>query len=275
MLSPRCKIPTDFFYFILRPGLSVSLNFRPVHECSSLRLHWNALLVSLGLRDSVAATLRALILGKVDPYAKRRLNDGDDEDDQQSTSVLLLRRAATFSRTTSAPCYVVMCDGAHAVVIEKDVHCGRIRLPSSANFVAQTNHDVGGPISGLLSGNRLGLDDNWLVESGSRLTHIEERWKTCVSRSAPPRRPQRNLRKRRLALLGIKAAPVEGAVAETRPVAVAEEELQNWLREFPISNECTHFRTVMDPSTGEIRWLQGVYAEDSDSEPNSESTLEA
>jgi hypothetical protein len=37
---------------------------------------------------------------------------------------------------------------------------------------------------------------------------------------------------------------------------VRESSLEEWMMEFPIINECTHYACIMDPLTGKVRWLQ-------------------
>jgi hypothetical protein len=37
---------------------------------------------------------------------------------------------------------------------------------------------------------------------------------------------------------------------------VRESFPEEWMMEFPIINECTHYACIMDPLTGKVRWLQ-------------------
>jgi hypothetical protein len=45
-------------------------------------------------------------------------------------------------------------------------------------------------------------------------------------------------------------------IFEMKPPMVREDRLREWVRAFPIMNECTHFGCLMDAKTGTIRFLE-------------------
>jgi hypothetical protein len=45
-------------------------------------------------------------------------------------------------------------------------------------------------------------------------------------------------------------------------LAVKEETLKNWVKAYPIMNECTHFACILDPGTGQIMWIERGVMED-------------
>jgi len=44
--------------------------------------------------------------------------------------------------------------------------------------------------------------------------------------------------------------------ADGTMLAITEETLRKWVKAYPIMNECTHFTCILDPKTGQIRWLE-------------------
>lgn len=48
----------------------------------------------------------------------------------------------------------------------------------------------------------------------------------------------------------------KGEVVEMKAPSVREDRLREWVRAFPVMNECTHFACVMDPKTATIRFLE-------------------
>jgi hypothetical protein len=43
---------------------------------------------------------------------------------------------------------------------------------------------------------------------------------------------------------------------ELKPPMVREDRLREWVRAYPVMNECTHFGCIMDAKTGTIRFLE-------------------
>jgi hypothetical protein len=54
----------------------------------------------------------------------------------------------------------------------------------------------------------------------------------------------------------LNAALEKEEIFESKPPMVREDRLREWIRAFPIMNECTHFGCLMDAKTGTIRFLE-------------------
>ncbi|KAM0331413.1 hypothetical protein ACHAQA_003086 [Verticillium albo-atrum] len=237
----------------VRPGLSLSLNYRPTRECSTAALRKHQMLVLFGFRPAISSVLRSVILDK----RRWPLHDVSSSDNGPTPLASL---ADQLSKEPTSPCYLTLCDAVESAVIEKDVHGGKIK--TSNQFIIQANHDTHGsgccgpkpnpdsdpsePQVSLLGGE-LFLEDsnermhmmqeNWLLHTvGSRKTDTTEDEKECANGLC----------------LG------EGNHDhQPRPTkGVRERALQHWMMEFPIINECTHYACIMDPQTGGIRWLE-------------------
>jgi hypothetical protein len=105
-----------------RENLSLSMNFRASHRCSTISLRIHQLLVLLGFRPSISSVLREALLN---PAYK---------DLECATQKL--------TNTPTSPCYLVLCNSSRSTVIEKDLHGQpETRIRTSENFIVQTNHD--------------------------------------------------------------------------------------------------------------------------------------
>jgi len=273
----------------VRPGLSVSLNFRPTHDASSAwraaRFRAHQLLVLLGRRPSVAALLRAYIV----PAAPRRARG------KAAASVAAAPEAPelaelerTFPGVPSTAAYVVASDGARTTVFEKDRSGAAVR--SSRAFIVATNHDAamepaiaahaaaaaaasdGGagarrdaPVTAELRIGGVELRDgavllDMLAESLDRAGCMRAKWEEV---------------ERRFGEAGRAAAGGErraGEKEEREEPWVDQDTVVRWLCEYPTTNEMTHFACVMDPTNGEIvwsrRWEEPAYVFDDDEDTN-------
>ncbi|TVY48899.1 Acid ceramidase [Lachnellula occidentalis] len=210
----------------VRKDLSLSLNFRPNHDCSTRSLRLHQILVLFGFRPSIASILRSTILPSSPEHGIPPLSD--------STLHLSSQR--------TAPCYLILSDGMRTTVIEKDLLNAKIR--TSSTFIVQTNHDTSH-----MNGHPLCDDQHsktpvkeqaaWLEvveESEDRMGCIQKKW------NALQRRHERK--------------QAEGKTGEDERPMVREETLKGWIRAHPIMNECSHFGAIMAPQTGTIRFLE-------------------
>lgn len=198
-----------------RENLSMSLNFRPSHDCATLSLRIHQLIVLLGKRPSVSSILRNTFL-----------SPGRDELSIDGVAETVMKARAT-------PCYVTFCSGQKTIVIQKDLFHGVSK--SATDFIVQTNHDdksldpTGGAPTKKDKQALMGIGMNEVIkDSEERKDCIQKKWETFASR-----RQQRE-----------NASPV-----------VSEQTLKRWVDVFPIMNEETHFGCILDPGTGSIRWL--------------------
>jgi hypothetical protein len=121
-------------------------------------------------------------------------------------------------------------------VIEKDLLRGKIR--SAIDFIAHTSHDTQS------SGHKeqthrqkekstvLGMEAT-LEESKERRACIQKKWESIKNRSEKKNKENSD----------------DG-------LTVREVTLKDWVKTFPIINECTHFGCIMDLKTGTVRWLE-------------------
>ncbi|CRJ97164.1 hypothetical protein BN1723_009504 [Verticillium longisporum] len=237
----------------VRPGLSLSLNYRPTHEGSKLALRKHQILVLFGLRPSISSILRSVILNQ----RRWPLSETSLSDNAPTPLVSLVNQLA---KEATSPCYLTLCDGKESAVIEKDVHTGKIK--TSNQFIVQANHDTHGsrccgpkpspdsdpsePQTTLL-GAELFLED-----SNERMDMMQQQWLLHTVGSRNDSHSETEKDEPNGQCLG------EGTEhREVRPTkGVREKALQAWMMEFPIINECTHYACIMDPQTGGIRWIE-------------------
>ncbi|KAK4935259.1 hypothetical protein LTR10_023653 [Elasticomyces elasticus] len=221
----------------VRPNLSLSLNFRAVHNANTRRgqfnFYFHHFLVLLGHRHSISSILRSYTL------------PGDSHNDGAKTLAEISEELAP-RHTTAA--YLVFCDGHSAIVMEKDYDSGPIR--QSDTFIAATNDDEVAPESGssaptpaanevAAGASRIaaGLEE-LLEESRDRLNCITSRWESRVRKA-----------KRESKRHG--ATDTSQIEAHT---TITPAEVIKWISAYPTTNEQTHYATVLDPTTGEVVW---------------------
>jgi len=208
-----------------REGLSISLNFRPNHYCSTFKLRLHQLLVIFSFRPSIASHLRNAIFPDVaEPSPKP-----------------IMELTAAMAQQKAAPCYLVLCDGKTTAVIEKDLIGAKVR--ESKEFIVHTNHDTKSedPAEPAQSekSSLLGMELT-LEESEERRECAQKKWDALVKR----------LDKKQ------NEALEKGEAAQVKPPMVREDRLREWVRAYPIMNECTHFGCIMDAKTGTFRFLE-------------------
>ncbi|CZR51600.1 uncharacterized protein PAC_01477 [Phialocephala subalpina] len=210
--------------------LSISLNFRPNHECSTLRLRIHQLLILFGFRPSIAHILRSAIF----PSLKQ-------------APPSLKELAITLSQEKTAPCYLILCDGTSATVLEKDLLDAKIR--TSDDFIVHTNNDTS-PAPALANPAQVSKEkdmstilddlgmDAFLKDSRERSACVQKKWDALKGRQR---------RKQQAELIEEK---------DMKPPSVREETLVGWVDKYPTMNGQSHFGCVMDPKKGDIRWIK-------------------
>ncbi|KAE8441716.1 hypothetical protein EG329_004545 [Mollisiaceae sp. DMI_Dod_QoI] len=215
----------------VRENLSISLNFRPNHECSSSKLVLHQLLVLLGFRASICHVLRSAIFPST-----------------TEAPPPLEELAVTMSQERTAPCYIIICDGNSATVLEKDLLDAKIR--TSDEFIVHTNNDTT-PTPAPSNSSQdpkeekslsVLVDDisveAFLKDSKERSACVQKKWQALKGRQR--RKQQAEL------------------VAESKmvPPSVREETLEKWVNKYPTMNGQSHFGCIMDPKQTGIRWLK-------------------
>ena len=236
----------------VREGLSLSLNFRPVHAAhtrlQNFNFYWNHLLVLLGFKSSISSRLRQYLLPLPSSHSQSKVPSTPPSFYTMST---ILTHLLPLSSTAA---YLIFSTGHETFTIEKDNHSARIR--SSTSFIATTNHDADHETpeppsqpsdhlnpeaiasvaptttkefdrSALASPIILSLDEA-LRESQDRLSCLTRRWNNLLKAN-------------------------EG---KDENLSITETELLKWIRSYPTTNECTHFACVMDAEAGRIRWIK-------------------
>ncbi|KAL8842253.1 MAG: hypothetical protein Q9170_000579 [Blastenia crenularia] len=205
----------------MKRGLSVSLNFRPNHNISSrlsnLRFYTHHLLVLLGFRAPIASILRQCIVPSRHTSNKTQ---------SSKTSLESIIREIPPVKSTAS--YLIFCDGIRTVTMEKDYQTAIIR--SSEDFIVACNHDQAKDAASPSRDIRHGRSEEALQttgmdilieESTDRQSRLTKLWRYCVATKS----------------------------------TVTSEKLKSWIGKYPITNEETHFATIMDPAAGVITWV--------------------
>ncbi|KAL4883788.1 beta subunit of N-acylethanolamine-hydrolyzing acid amidase-domain-containing protein [Aspergillus karnatakaensis] len=196
----------------VRPGLSVSLNFRPNHDDSSwikqVKYYGRHLLVLLGFKRSISSVLRSVIIpSRLNPTSKSTSQAWlswfwlwTRRTKQEEPHTLSL--ATTVQRITATPstaCYLILSNGTETYVVEKDYKTTTVE--SSTSFIVATNNDRNTTIpqssdpsarqehtgASLTAGERVDLA--WFIkDSIERRACMQSHWDMKVARSRHVRR---------------------------------------------------------------------------------------
>lgn len=212
----------------------MSLNFRPTHNktdrLADTRFYSHLLLVLLGFRPSIGSVLRRCLIPSQTTSGSSRLH-----------SQTLDELERTLPGMISSAAYIILSDGKRTTVMEKDIRSGVVR--SSGDFIAATNHDAAhedlpseeSPTHELAFKARetAGIEDI-VEESVSRKCAIVSRWEEYLGtdRGDSP-----------------DAQPLPRQVLRRKTIV-------DWLEQYPVTNEQTHFATIMDPRAGKLVWLK-------------------
>ncbi|KAL4786621.1 beta subunit of N-acylethanolamine-hydrolyzing acid amidase-domain-containing protein [Aspergillus varians] len=269
----------------VRQGLSVSLNFRPNHDASSwvkqVKYYGAHLLVLLGFKRSISSVLREVII----PSSGSRgwwgwLRMGETR--KAAHELSLPDTVSRIVQTPSTACYLILCDGVSAYVLEKDYKTTKVE--SSSEFIVATNSDrMADPRSidpqQELRGASLTTEGGvsaleFIKDSVERRDCIQAHWdmKVVQTRQAVRRASQgaqarrdplgrtRSSQERSMAVSSSTAiAKADTASHNTLPdseVTATLDEIVTWTTRFPTTNEMTHFATVMDPARGTVAWIR-------------------
>ncbi|KAH7360330.1 beta subunit of N-acylethanolamine-hydrolyzing acid amidase-domain-containing protein [Rhexocercosporidium sp. MPI-PUGE-AT-0058] len=214
----------------VRKDLSVSLNFRPTHACSTLSLRKHQLFVLLGFRPSICSIIRSMII----PSGVEQV-----ENDCSLEGYILALPKHRFP-----PCYLVLSDGISTAVIERDLEEANVQI--EREFVVVTNNDARHEYLPTTKGKKqkasFGLDmDEWIQESAERKACVLNKWY--------------GVKKRLRQKLINQGAKVDD-LSQDGWASVKLDTLKNWLRAYPVNNECTHFMCIMDAQKGKIVFLE-------------------
>jgi len=215
----------------VRKGLSMSLNFRPIHNATTwranVRFYLHHALVLFGFRPAISSILRTILIPR---------------DVSQSVPTLdAVLRELPSTPTTAA--YLIFCNGEQSVILEKDYNTAVMR--SAPDFIVVTNHDraqepgfSGWRPNQVESTQAWGLVEvldkmdihDLVAESTIRKGCITKLWE-CSAQSGKSRKSTRADRN-----------------------AITQNKVCGWLNTYPITNESTHYALLMDPKAGKIVW---------------------
>lgn len=241
----------------VRKGLSVSLNFRPYHnddgsKWANVKLYSHLLFVLLGWRPSICAHMRDLVL-PIEKELKRgrreikKEDHGSKPDDHEKynytyNSPADIAKNFPFTPTTAA--YLIFCDGAQTLILEKDRITAKPLLSSS--FITVTNHDTSYEPSTTLSSNTPASATH---AAHAKAHQLNTGMDVLVDESMDRKGCMTYAWAARLKALKLKEGEGERGY-------VGLEQLKEWLLGYPVSNEQTHFVAIMDPTEGNLRWVR-------------------
>ena len=211
----------------VRRDLSMSLNFRGVHNASTRLGHFqfylHHLLVLLGMRQSIPSLLRFQLIGSMA--------------DSHPYPATLARLAERIPSKRSTAAYLIFSDGKTTVTMEKDYRTAIARR--SKSFIVMTNHDLNVATNHNSTQLELASLADVLNESSHRRKCIADKWKIRVRR------------------VEYRSKGADRLVTDIEDsVAITPEEAISWISAWPTTNECTHFAAVLDPTEGRVVWTQ-------------------
>ncbi|KAH8894294.1 hypothetical protein GQ53DRAFT_92446 [Thozetella sp. PMI_491] len=227
----------------VRPGLSMSLNFRPHHDRSSwwkrVGFRWHQVMVVLGFRQSISSAIRHILL---DPWPAEPLGgkEGNRELEPAEAAAALaegrMRRILSkLSCSQSTAAYMIFCMPQRVYVVEKDNRAASVR--DSSTFLTAYNHDasdeadpsqLAATIKQLRASNDPSGLDSFVASSLDRKEHLEAIW---------ARRSKACQRKFH---------------SETDTITM--DDVMRMVKDREIRNDETHYAVVMDPEGGKILW---------------------
>jgi len=241
----------------LRPGLSMSLNFRGLHDNTSksaqFRFYFHHLLVLFGRRPSIATLLRRYLIGdheenELASQKRPTFKRNTSQITRMNGSMNLAEVYTDIEAKHTTACYLIFSDGDSTISIDKDFRTSTIR--QSEDFIVTTNHDVVAhgedqkenivAAQAVQSAARHVAGTNeFLDESADRHKCISSRWQRIIERE----------KARRSA-----AGENVSLEAVARQTAITRKKVIEWTSKYPTTNECTHFAAVMDPEGGKVLW---------------------
>lgn len=266
----------------VRKDLSMSLNFRPVHdESRNVAFYTNHLLVLLGIRQSISSLMRECLFSFPD--------EPEPKKGEKSLSTLDKIVAQVPSMPTTAA-YLIFSDGAKTVIMEKDHVTAVVR--SSSSFIVTTNHDQEPDsahpkaIANEKRKNHAGLSlvssdtqvmADLIEDSNERRDCMQARWDERVQQAQAKKAAMKQVPEHidnldqpqgsRSSLRLRKKREEEAEKAERQrtsikdslddeDVAITAREVMLWLTTYPVLNEETHYATILDPSRGKVTWVR-------------------
>ncbi len=240
----------------VRKGLSVSLNFRPYHNAHgmsgpNIRYYWNTLMVLLGKRSSISTLIRDCLLPRPSVSRRRqKLSKKSARDEEDPLSTLKPPHSASdalnlIPTMPTSVAYLIFCTGAETVILEKDFRSARTLR--SSTFISTTNHDV----SLESASHQQATQTRTVQNQGRNHSFLNAGMQEVLEESI--------MRKQCLKQKWLEWSQEQGREAKQGQevaVGVRPGKLIEWLQQYPVCNEVTHFVCVMDPAEGMFRWVR-------------------
>ena len=229
----------------VRKGLSVSLNFRPTHDRSSLRkrvaFRFHQLMVLLGRRRSIASVLRQCLLPK------------DTSDLRKAPREI----AEMLEPQKSTAAYLTFCDGKTTVCMDQDHK--KARIDEASDFIFVVNHDYTDEQTQAIEELRRkhGTADEDYLSDRVMEEYKRQNKVTGQLTGALDLVEFSMVRKNCITSLWARdRLPISGKEGDGE-FCVREVDVVKWLDESAeLTNEETHYGVVMDPTEGKIVWLE-------------------
>lgn len=217
----------------VRKGLSMSLNFRLIHNASTwlanVRFYLHHALVLFGFRSSISSILRTILI------------PGDVSQSVPTLDCVLRELPAT----TTTAAYLIFCDGEQAVTLEKDYDTAVMR--SSPDFIVVANHDRAQEL-GYSGGRPNGVET---ARNGNIMEFMD---KIALSGIVV----ESTARKRCMTKLWEGSAESDDSSKSSvnGKEAITQSTVSGWLNTYPVTNALTHYAVLMDPKSGRIVWVK-------------------
>ena len=259
----------------VRKGLSISLNARPIHDRSTrlanFRFYFHQLLVLLGYRPSISSILRQQLLPS---QTSSRC--------PKATTPTLESIEQTLPSTSTTAAYLIFSDGDRTVTMEKDHRTAAVK--SSGTFIVATNHDEaqeGSPESCIsneqavshslqptgmqdlredgIGSKNMAPNDNEAEEKFTQLgtpkepSHCETLEATDIEDAIGYSLERKNMASK-FWKDSLKMPVQDGSESHVGPVT--RDTLVDWLVTYPVTNEETHYATMMDAKDGKVIWAE-------------------
>ncbi|KAL9110713.1 MAG: hypothetical protein Q9227_004705 [Pyrenula ochraceoflavens] len=260
----------------VREGLSMSLNFRPLHNATTylghLRYYSHLLFVLMGWRRSVSSLLRSYLFAASSGSRPASLDTIAEE----------------LPQSASTAAYLIFSDGKSALTLEKDHRSACIC--SSDDFIVLTNHDLDEykgrqdhrTFYDPIVAERFTIAEA-IQESVDRRNTMAKNWQRKskqIERDTKPqmdqipasdaqsssfsrtssRASQRSSRRTRNSIDSDVHAVRQGSqsvsASSKKDVSVTHAEVIRWLSKWPTTNEQTHFAAILDAKEGKITWVR-------------------
>ncbi|EQB48889.1 hypothetical protein CGLO_11831 [Colletotrichum gloeosporioides Cg-14] len=240
----------------VRPGLSLSLNHRPLLNTRTKSSIFHQVLVLLGRRPSISSMLRQVLIPPK-PVDVKSAKDAD--------SSSLVAFANDFVKNPSPSCYLIFSTPQEAVVIQKDYIGGNIK--HTYDFIAQANHDTNHTLccgASEFHHKALELEDKssipedslWLSGSAERQNFVHDNWKAHSKRLGATASTGVDDTAEGQSGNGSCIALAKSLRPNPQTRGVTKSVLKRWMMSEPVFNDFTHFATAMDPLSGDIVFLK-------------------